>query len=67
MEKYIYLACRDCGWDAVLDEATSAGNHYCPLCAEDYGRDVRMESRPAIDTDKPEGRDMRSDKPRHDQ
>lgn len=66
METFTYFECRVCGFDAVVDAATADGGCYCPLCAEDNGRDVRMDSRPAIDTDKPEGRDMRSE-PSHDQ
>ena len=61
---FTYYECQDCGFDTV-QPAQVPGPFYCPLCAEDNGRDVRMSGRPALDTDAPEGRDARKAS-RHD-
>jgi hypothetical protein len=56
---FIYFECSDCGFDSV-QKSDFSGASYCPLCAEDNGRDVRMTSRIARQSDMPEGRDARA-------
>lgn len=58
MAEFDYFECRECGFSSVQN-ANFRGSEYCPMCAEDNGRDVRMTRRPALDSDKPEGRDAR--------
>lgn len=53
-----YFECSDCGFDSV-QRSDFDGSKYCPLCAEDNGRDVTMRRRPAVDSDMPEGKDAR--------
>jgi hypothetical protein len=55
---FIYYECPECGFDSVQKKDFS-GSSWCPLCAEDNGRDVSMYIRICQDTDKPEGRDAR--------
>lgn len=58
--RFVYFECPDCGFDSVLHQTTADGTPgYCPICAEDNGRDVRMRRRVADSDDKPEGRDAR--------
>lgn len=56
---FIYFECPECGFSSV-QKTDFKGSDACPLCAGDSGHDVCMRSRPAQDTDKPEGKDARS-------
>jgi hypothetical protein len=55
---FIYFECSSCEFSSV-QHSTFKGGSYCPICAEDNGRDVVMTQRVCRDTDKPEGRDAR--------
>lgn len=53
---FMLIECPACGFDAVK-EANGLTLDYCPLCAEDNGRDqVMVERRQATLDDKVEGR-----------
>lgn len=53
-----YLECPECGDKAVVPISSTA--KYCHICAEDCGRDVLMNNRIALSTDKaPAGQDWR--------
>jgi hypothetical protein len=56
---YLFWQCPECGWDTVLRNGKD-GVGSCPLCMSDKGRYVRLRSRPAMDTDQPEGPDERT-------
>lgn len=55
---YYYYWCFDCEWDCVV-HGIPTEDLFCPLCAADNGRDVRLLGRPARPSDHPEGRDAR--------
>lgn len=54
---FYYFECRDCEL-SLIDLAGYAGD--CPLCLGDNGRSNRMAGRPAVKSDRPEGRDART-------
>ena len=41
MNDFIWLECPECEFDCILQNDIKLP-YYCPLCAEDNGRDVRM-------------------------
>jgi hypothetical protein len=55
---FAYFQCQECEFDSVQN-ASFKGAYYCPVCAGDTGREVRMGRRPATEEDKPEGFDAR--------
>ena len=55
---FIYFECPMCEFSSV-QKSTFSGDDYCPMCAEDNGRDVSMHMRVCQESDKPEGRDAR--------
>lgn len=55
-----YFECPECGFDSV-QKSDFMGSRWCPLCAGDSGHDVRMDRRTARASDRPEGRDARTD------
>jgi hypothetical protein len=57
---YWTYTCRDCEFDCILlEHGSGPETTYCPLCAEDNGRDVRLTPRPMKPEDRPEGCDER--------
>lgn len=58
--EFDYFECAVCEFSSV-QLATFSGSGFCPMCAEDNGRDVTMNRRTARDSDKPEGRDARAE------
>lgn len=57
---FTYFECPVCEFSSVLRNADAGGPNYCPMCDGDNGRDVHLNSRPALATDKAEGRDDRT-------
>ncbi len=53
-----YFECGECEFSSI-QVSTFTGYSYCPICAGDNGRDVRMIRRTARDTDVAEGKDAR--------
>jgi hypothetical protein len=54
-----YFQCPACEWDCVLKGLGPELVLGCPLCLEDNGRFVRLQGRPAVPEDRPEGFDDR--------
>ena len=59
-DDFRYYECPVCQFDVVLKKPIET-HPYCPICAEDNGRDVRLNSRACLSTDEPEGRDDRKE------
>lgn len=62
MEKltgFTYYECPTCQYDTILQTDGEHKNVYCPLCADDNGKDVIMRGSVATVADRPEGRDDR--------
>lgn len=55
---FVYFECPECGFDSIQKRPFN-GSTICPLCEGDSGHCVRMNSRNAKSTDKPEGKDAR--------
>ena len=53
-----YFECPVCEFNSV-QKAAFNGSEYCPLCAEDNDRDVKMRRRLCLETDVVEGKDAR--------
>lgn len=65
--RFFYLVCPVCEWDTVIAAvepglvgAARQTAPTCPLCASDNGRDIRLSSRAAEDSDVVEGFDARA-------
>ena len=54
---FVYLECPECEFSAVIRPTGKPS--FCPMCAGDNGRDVRMREREATAFDNPEGADER--------
>jgi hypothetical protein len=57
---FIYFECEACGFDSV-QRVDFTGSDACPLCDGDNNRYSKMKRRIARDTDRPEGRDARTE------